>query len=213
MKTKLPFIDLKSDEIAAYNPEIIYDDELQFVLLNDFVKDQEIESIIPLGKDRFKRARIIETDRLVESPRRTNWQCQVFNDDNEHVSNLNKRIERICNWSDDRTEDLVLNRYEEGQLFWTHNDFVDDEKRIGESGHRLASMIIYLNDDFEGGKTIFPKLKKIFTPKKGCALFYNYHCFEHPKSYDLLHSGGSVRNGTKYILTKWFNEKFKTHYL
>jgi hypothetical protein len=53
------------------------------------------------------------------------------------------------------------------------------------------TLVVYLNHDFEGGKTIFPDRSLEVQPKAGSALI-----FEH----GLKHAGATVDAGTKYIL-------------
>jgi len=61
-------------------------------------------------------------------------------------------------------------------------------------------LIIYLNDDYEGGRTTFyPSVEKgvetegrvSITPRRGTALIFNH---------DSLHEGEAVTKGMKYIL-------------
>ena len=78
-------------------------------------------------------------------------------------------------------------RYDEGGFFKVHTD------TTGQDGRRFA-IVIYLNDDFEGGATVFPLLGCRSTPKKGKGLVF---------PTDRLHRGDVVTSGTKYILVLW----------
>ena len=54
-------------------------------------------------------------------------------------------------------------RYEVGQQFIPHYDFMDENSagfrdELGGYGQRIATFLIYLNDDYEGGETNFPKI-------------------------------------------------------
>jgi hypothetical protein len=77
-------------------------------------------------------------------------------------------------------------RYEPGQAFRWHRDGYF--RRPGGERSRLTLMV-YLNDDFEGGETRFEQL--VITPRQGLAL-----CFVH----QLLHEGSEVHSGRKYVL-------------
>lgn len=79
-------------------------------------------------------------------------------------------------------------RYRPGQHFAPHQDGAwhrsDDERS-------LFTFMVYLNDDFTGGETVFFRPSFTVRPRTGRALL-----FFHP----LLHEGAEVRTGTKYAL-------------
>jgi predicted 2-oxoglutarate/Fe(II)-dependent dioxygenase YbiX len=77
-------------------------------------------------------------------------------------------------------------RYDLGQTFRWHRDGYF-ERANGERSR--LTLMIYLNDDFEGGHTRFEDA--IIRPVTGTALF-----FSHP----LLHEGAMVTRGRKYVL-------------
>jgi predicted 2-oxoglutarate/Fe(II)-dependent dioxygenase YbiX len=98
---------------------------------------------------------------------------------------------RLCGFN----ERLRFYRYEAGQRFAWHNDGVfyrslDEWSRF--------TLMIYLNDDFEGGNTIFqvesvPDGLLRVAPRAGMALL-----FRHDEV--LLHTGDLVTRGKKYVL-------------
>lgn len=77
-------------------------------------------------------------------------------------------------------------KYEPDQHFKKHRDgsFVRNETEAS-----LFTLLIYLNDDFEGGETSFDRYT--VKPKRGTALV-----FYHP----LKHTGETVLSGVKYAL-------------
>ncbi len=85
-------------------------------------------------------------------------------------------------------ERLRCYRYAPGQRFAPHYDgsFVRDDNE-----RSLLTLMVYLNDDFDGGATSFPELDQQVTPKRGTALL-----FQHP----ILHEGCVVIRGVKYAL-------------
>lgn len=82
-------------------------------------------------------------------------------------------------------EMLRIYKYTEGQLFRKHRD---GSYQRNEFELSLFTFMIYLNDDFEGGKTWFSDFE--IEPKKGTALIFNH---------DLLHEGMKIISGTKYV--------------
>jgi hypothetical protein len=83
--------------------------------------------------------------------------------------------------------DLRLVRYDEGGFFKVHSDTTGDDRR------RFA-VVIYLNDDFGGGATIFPLLGCRSVPEKGRGVVF---------PAERLHRGDVVSGGTKFILVAW----------
>jgi prolyl 4-hydroxylase len=53
------------------------------------------------------------------------------------------------------------------------------------------TFMIYLNDDFEGGRTLFPELSGVAAPKTGRALLFQHK---------ILHEAERVERGIKYAL-------------
>ncbi len=80
-------------------------------------------------------------------------------------------------------------RYKPGTWFKPHADgsFARDETE-----RSLYTLIVYLNDGFEGGRTLFEVEPGVaITPREGMALM-----FQHP----IVHEGEEVTAGTKYAL-------------
>jgi prolyl 4-hydroxylase len=102
---------------------------------------------------------------------------------------------------------MVLH-YEAGQQFAKHFDFIDPEQPglsedIAEKGQRVATLLIYLNDDFTGGQTAFATLGYSFKGGKGDALmFWNTDAQGRPDRR-MLHAGMPPLSGEKWILSQW----------
>lgn len=79
-------------------------------------------------------------------------------------------------------------RYRVGEYFAPHGD----QSYPGGPGERsLLTLMIYLNDDFEGGQTAFLDLGKVIEPRRGRALLFQHM---------VLHEGRAVTRGVKYVL-------------
>lgn len=85
-------------------------------------------------------------------------------------------------------ERLRFYRYDPGQAFPPHTDGFYQR----EDGTRsLLTLLLYLNEDFEGGATVFCDINQRVTPRTGTALTF---------AHDLLHAGEAVTRGRKYVL-------------
>ncbi|PPD85761.1 hypothetical protein GOBAR_DD17302 [Gossypium barbadense] len=47
-------------------------------------------------------------------------------------------------------------RYEKDQFYRPHHDYFSDTFNLKRGGQRIATMLMYLSDDVEGGETYFP---------------------------------------------------------
>ena len=79
-------------------------------------------------------------------------------------------------------------RYAPGQRFAPH---YDGAFRRSRSERSELTFMIYLNDDFTGGHTVFHDLDADVAPRRGMALL-----FQHA----VLHEGCAVTSGVKYVL-------------
>lgn len=77
-------------------------------------------------------------------------------------------------------------RYDPGERFKAHRDGFFRRENGDKS---LLTFMIYLNEGFEGGETVFEEAT--VTPRLGMALI-----FEH----QLVHEGATVTRGRKYVL-------------
>lgn len=83
---------------------------------------------------------------------------------------------------------LRVYRYDPGQQFGLHQD----QSYTGPDGTRsLLTLMVYLNDDFEGGETDFPEQDRCIKPQRGHALWFQHM---------VLHAGRRVTSGCKYVL-------------
>ena len=77
-------------------------------------------------------------------------------------------------------------RYEKGQRFRWH---MDGSYRRQNGEHSRLTFMVYLNDGFEGGETLFQDTT--VEPERGMALVF---------AHGYLHEGGEVFAGRKYVL-------------
>jgi prolyl 4-hydroxylase len=79
-------------------------------------------------------------------------------------------------------------KYDPGQRFAPHYDgaFIRDATE-----RSLLTLIVYLNDDYEGGSTAFHDFDVRVRPRRGTALLFQHL---------LLHEGCTVTSGIKYAM-------------
>jgi hypothetical protein len=93
--------------------------------------------------------------------------------------------------TDDSGYELL--RYHEGECFGLHVDSV-----VGRhEGFRQLSAVLYLNDDYTGGETYFPRQEIKFKAQAGDLLLF-------PSNFCYPHESLPVIKGTKYAVVTWF---------
>jgi prolyl 4-hydroxylase len=183
-------------------------------LLHNFLNDAECKHVITLCNDRFKRSTTTTSDgKDVPHSVRTSHSCQFSESETPILRKIEERAAIACRVPVSHIEGLQVVRYHPGQKYDAHNDWFHHEKIDNQ---RYKTILIYLNDDFEGGSTDFvhSSVDKKVNPKKGDALYWHnswltpesnykdYLCFEEAK-----HQGSPPTSGVKYAVNVWVRLK------
>lgn len=100
------------------------------------------------------------------------------------------------------TELLQLTKYTQHQHYVPHWDYFNvPGVEVSTDNDRIATVIIYLNDDFLGGTTSFPHLALQVHAKVGHMLYFCYPPGD--RAHFTKHSGDQVLSGEKKIATMW----------
>ena len=94
-------------------------------------------------------------------------------------------------------EGIQLLKYEEGEFYGNHYD-MSPWKETPEH-NRTHSIVLYLNDNFQGGRTVFPH--RAFKPKAGQALVF-------PSNWCYPHRCETVSVGTKLAAVTWYYSQY-----
>ena len=90
-------------------------------------------------------------------------------------------------------EGFYLLKYDVGDYFNSHYDTHPTYKRS-------VSVLIYLNDDYEGGEIEFFHFNTKIKPKAGTVILF-------PPNYPYRHIAHPVTSGTKYAVVTWYHER------
>jgi hypothetical protein len=102
--------------------------------------------------------------------------------------------------------------YLPGQQFEPHFDFLDSAvpgytDDLRSNGQRVATFLLYLNEEFDGGETEFPELGWRYKGRTGDALlFWNVDGSELPDRRT-LHAGLPPTSGEKWLLSQWLRKR------
>lgn len=101
--------------------------------------------------------------------------------------------------------------YAVGQELKAHYDHVRDSLSYhgvsASEGERIATFLIYLNDDYEGGQTEFTKVGFSFKGKKGDGFFFANVTPEGKPDPLSLHAGRPVTHGEKWMFSQWIQDR------
>jgi prolyl 4-hydroxylase len=108
-------------------------------------------------------------------------------------------------FSVDHLENLQMQLYEHHQEYKPHFDFFNSDESTITENDRIATAIIYLNEEFSGGETWFPRLDITIKPETGKMLYFEY---KYSRDINTLteHAGCPVLDGEKFIITSWIRE-------
>jgi hypothetical protein len=125
---------------------------------------------------------------------------------------LIKRIQEVLGitYTQYETEPLQIASYPQGGFFSSHTDFMNQDPNVRHfSRDRVATAILYINDDYKGGTTFFEKLDLHIYPKRGQILYYEYNPLKTSLDINMktLHAGSKVEEGEKRIVVQLFLEK------
>jgi prolyl 4-hydroxylase len=148
-----------------------------------------------------------QSGRLVPHPVRTSDAAMfgVYAEDLV-VNAINRRIAAFSATSIAQGEPLQLLRYRPGAEYRAHMDALP-----AEPNQRIATVLIYLSDGYDGGETQFPRAGLSFKGRTGDALlFRNVTDSGEPDSM-AIHAGLPVGRGIKIIASRWIRAQRFTY--
>lgn len=101
--------------------------------------------------------------------------------------------------------------YSVGQEFRPHHDYIDPSSDAYRdqllSGQRIATFLVYLNEEFEGGETDFQAIGIRYRGGTGDAIFWaNLDTRNQPDPLT-IHAGLPPTAGEKWILSQWIRDR------
>ena len=182
---------------------------LHLFIKRHFVAPEECADIVALIEAQRRPSTI--ADDIGDPLFRTSETCDL---DSAHpaVAALEARIIALTGLDPAHGEPMQGQRYAEGQEFKNHTDYfeptgLDFTRYCAVAGQRTWTVMIYLNEPKAGGATRFKRIDKTVQPETGKLLAWNNLLPDGRVNPDTLHHGMKVRQGTKYIITKWFRER------
>tara|TARA_B110000285_G_scaffold42799_1_gene47512 strand:+ start:1153 stop:1815 length:663 start_codon:yes stop_codon:yes gene_type:complete len=165
-------------------------------MIQNFLSDDERKYLMKEAEKNMETSTVTNGKKVDETVRKS--QTAWLTKDDPIVRNV---MERCLEYTDrplTNCEKLQVLKYEPGGFYKPHQDAFKNESNM-----RMYTFILALNDDYEGGETVFPKLGEKYKLGAGDALF-----FETLDNYEMmtskaLHGGQPVKSGEKWICNLW----------
>lgn len=109
-------------------------------------------------------------------------------------------------------EPAQIMHYSVGEEFRPHYDFLTGDAagwaaQLQRFGQRIATFLLYLNEDYEGGETDFPKVGISHRGRRGDALFFANVDPSGAPDRQTFHAGRPPTRGEKWILSQWIRDR------
>lgn len=179
-----------------------------------FATPAECEWLIDRVRGGLQRAQVYSgSSQPQTSSDRTNSEAGLLIKSSDIVVCLIRdRIAAAMGVAPDFCEVTKILHYQPGQTFARHADFLDTaipslREEIEHRGQRVATFLLYLNDDFVGGETDFPDARFRYKGRRGDGLlFLNVDAAGAP-DYSSVHAGLPPISGEKWILSQWIRSR------
>tara|TARA_R110000782_G_scaffold78276_3_gene155008 strand:- start:52195 stop:52905 length:711 start_codon:yes stop_codon:yes gene_type:complete len=128
------------------------------------------------------------------------------------IAEINARIVALMGADGATGEPIQGQRYTKGQEYKPHCDYFPAHHKLWQEvrpqgGQRCWTAMIYASDVAAGGETWFPHARFSVPPVEGTILLWNNLLPDGAPNENTLHAAKPVREGVKYVLTKWFRER------
>ncbi|XVF29327.1 hypothetical protein REPUB_Repub15cG0111100 [Reevesia pubescens] len=202
--------------IISWSPRII--------VLHNFLSNEECDYLRAIARPRLQISTVVDakTGKGMKSNVRTSSGMFLSPTERNYpmIQAIEKRISVFSQIPAENGELIQVLRYEKDQFYKPHHDYFSDTFNLKRGGQRIATMLMYLSDDVEGGETYFPmagtgdcncggKIVKgmCVKPIKGDAVLFWSMGLDGQSDPNSIHGGCEVLSGEKWSATKWMRQK------
>lgn len=183
-------------------------------VIDGFISPAVCDWLIGRARSRLSRATIYDdaTGGTTEDGRRTNSQCDLDLETGGALTFvLRARISAVTRRPDEAMEIAKVLHYAPGETFAVHFDYLNPDEpayaaQLANRGQRTDTFLIYLNDDFTGGETHFPKIGLSHRGARGDAIWFSNVDSAGRPDEDTIHAGLAPTSGEKWLFSQWIRE-------
>jgi prolyl 4-hydroxylase len=166
---------------------------------HNFITPEERQHIIKKSEEILEPS-LVSEDRLVDDSVRKSETAWLDRSD-PVVDTIVQRCLKNTDRPIINCERLQVLKYKPGGFYQPHQDL-----NRQDINPRMYTFILALNDDYEGGETVFPNLGKTYKLKAGDALFFDTLDNYELETSKALHGGQPVKSGEKWICNLWIRK-------
>lgn len=167
-------------------------------VIKNFITREECEYLLNIENGIITESKIVSG---LSNKKIRNAKTILFLDVNHpHIKDIRNKVSKLTRTPLCKIEVLQVSKYETGGFYIPHFDSAIPRP------HRPHTLLIYLNDDYEGGETYFPNLNKKYKLNSCDALLFDNHDSSGNVAKSSEHSGEIVTKGEKWICTVWINK-------
>uniref|UniRef100_A0A803MY32 Fe2OG dioxygenase domain-containing protein n=1 Tax=Chenopodium quinoa TaxID=63459 RepID=A0A803MY32_CHEQI len=187
-------------------------------------ENEECDYLRAIALPRLQVSTVVDTKtgKGVRSEVRTSSGMFLHPDERKYplIEAIEKRISVYSQVPAENGELIQVLRYEKDQFYKPHHDYFSDSFNVKRGGQRVATMLMYLSDNVEGGETYFPMAgsgecscggKMVsgmsVKPLKGDAVLFWSMGLDGQPDPRSLHGGCEVLSGEKWSATKWMRQR------
>jgi prolyl 4-hydroxylase len=202
------------DLLVPAAASVLHDDP-RIAVLPSFVSAAVCDWLIDRARPRLERARVYDVRRQADvvDDSRTN-SFAVFNAMEADLVQLmvQARMAVSCGQPVSHMEASTVLHYGVGETIGNHYDFVDPAlpgyvEEIRTRGHRVVTFLVYLNTDYEGGETVFPRLGVSHRGQTCEGLYFVNTLPDGQPNLRTLHNGRPPTRGEKWVFSQFVRNR------
>jgi prolyl 4-hydroxylase len=202
--------------VQPLEPAAVLSGSPRILVFERFATPKLCDWLVERARPRIERARVYDPDtgkggHIRRTRTNTSADFGVAHSDLVLML-LRNRIANCAGLPLDSLESTSVLHYSPGEEFTPHYDFLDTSipgfaSDLAANGQRVATFLVYLNDDYAGGETEFPVLELRFKGRKGDALLF-WNVDENGKpDVRTRHAGTPPSEGEKWVLSQWLRKR------
>jgi prolyl 4-hydroxylase len=182
---------------------------------DDFIPESVCTWVIDRSRSRLGRAMVYDAvgGQELADHSRNNSAAQFDLADTEFLQILIQlKMAAACQLPQCNFEAPSVLHYAVGERITNHFDFVNPaipnyEEELQRNGQRILTFLIYLNQSYDAGKTVFPRLGVTHSGKAGQGLFFVNALPDGSPDQRTVHAGEAPENGEKWIITQFVRNR------
>ena len=173
--------------------------------------EEECDYIVGLAGPRLAPALVINpmTGNSMPSMERTSTNAILRSFQQDLVLHcIERRLAAAAGLPFENGEMTSVLHYRPGEEYRPHFDFLNESAQGAAgyhvSGQRVTTLLVCLNDEFEGGETRFLTPNVGWKGRTGDALLFHNVTADGKPDMNSRHAGVPVTSGEKWLLSKWY---------